>query len=294
MALYRKFFLINSLGNRYDFTEKNSKIFLNDPQGFGFVRRYTAQQVGNSEIITSQSFNLTDITGELLFYNSNNGLIYQDYQDFIQFAKYKPLEFHYQMPNALDDYYCDVLFTQANKSEIENDGILHVNVSFHRLTQWLTAQDYTITLTNEPVGEGKYYDLVRPYHYSGTTLANTPITNNGTDDVGFIFTINGSVQNPTFTLTQEGEQYGVFKLNGTFDYVQIDSVEQIDSLYLENGGSVIANPESYQDFSVADGQAYVTWCKFRVGQSTFSFSCGNIDTFDGTITISFKNSYVSI
>lgn len=289
---YRKFWLINSLGNRYDFTDKNSKIFLNQPSGFGFTRKYSVQQIGNSEIITSQQFQLTDITGELLFYANSNGTIYQDYQNFIQFAKYKPLEFHYQTPNDLDDYYCDVLFTQSTKSEISTDGIMHIGVVFHRLTQWLTSKDYVITLRNEPTDEGKNYPLVRPYHYAGTNLSNTEINNNGTDDVGFVFIIDGEVQNPTFTLTQGGEVYGVCKINGTYDYLQLDSVEQIDSLYLERNGSVITNPEQYQDFSVANG-GYLTWCKFRVGKSIFSFTAGNIDTFDGTITIKFKNSFVS-
>ena len=294
MAEYRKFWLVNSLGNRYDFTLKNSKIFLNAPQGFGFVRNYGAKQIGNSEIITSQQFQLTDIVGELLFYANSNGVIYQDYQDFIQFVKFKPLEFHYQTPNELGDYYSEVLFIQADKSEISVDGIMHVNVVFHRLTEWLTSKDFVITLTNTPTDEGKHYELKRPYHYAGTTLSNTPISNNGTDDVGFVLTIDGEVQNPTFTLTQEGDTYGICKINGTYDYVQINSVEKDETLYLERNGSVITNPEAYQDFSVANGSSYITWCKFRVGQSILNFTCGNIDTFDGTITISFKNSYVSV
>ena len=298
MAEYRKFWLINSLGNRYDFTDKRVNTFLNVPQGFGFNRKYTTQQIGNSEIVLSQQFQSTDISGELLFYANSNGAKYQDYQDFIQFVKYKPLEFHYQMPNDLDDYYCDVLFTQSTKGEISaEDGVLHIGVVFHRLTQWLTSKDYVITLTNSPTDDGKYYQLVRPYHYAGTNLSNTEINNNGTDDIGFIFIIEGGsngVENPTFTLTQGGETYGVCKLNGTFDYVQLDSVEQIDSLYLERNGAVLTNPEQYQDFTIADGNAYITWCKFRVGKSILNFTCGNIDTFDGTIEIRFKNSYVSV
>ena len=90
---YRKFYIINALGNRYDLTDKNSKVFLNAPNGFGLNRSFTSLKVGNSELVTSQQFNLTDITGELLFYADSNGTKYQDYQDFIQFVKYKPLEF---------------------------------------------------------------------------------------------------------------------------------------------------------------------------------------------------------
>lgn len=297
MGNYRKLWIINSLGNKYDLTDDNSKGFLNTPNGFGFNRVYSSQQIGNSEIVISQQFQLTDISGELLFYNGDNGNKYQAYQDFIQFVKYKPLELHYQTPNELDSYYSEVLFTQVDKSEVSEDGILRLNVVFHRLTQWLTDKDYTIKLTNTPIDDGKYYELVRPYHYAGTNLSNTPITNNGTDDIGFIITIEGGtngVQNPTFSLTQEGDTYGICKINGTYDYVQINSVENVEDMYLERNGATITNPEQYQDFTIANGSSYITWCKLRVGTSIFNFTCGNIDTFDGTITISFKNSFVSV
>lgn len=292
---YRKHWLINAVGDKYEFTNQNSKIFLNNPAGFGFQRMYSSIMVGNSELVTSQQFQMTDITGELLFYNSPNGEIYEDYFDFIQFAKLKPLEFHYQTPNILGSYYCDVLFIQASKGEVsKDDGILHVPVTFHRLTQWLDATDYTIELTNTIYENGKEYPLVREYHYAGTGLGNTPIYNKGTDDIGFILQINGNVQNPQFSLSQYGERYGICKINGTYDYIMIDSVEKTESIYLERNGSALTNPEQYQDFTIRDGMAYLTWLKLKVGESTFSFTCGNIDTFDGTVTISFKNSYVTV
>ena len=291
---YRKFWIINALGNRYDLTDKNSKVFLNAPNGFGLNRSFTSLKVGNSELVTSQQFNLTDITGELLFYADSNGTKYQDYQDFIQFVKYKPLEFHYQTPNQLTSYYCDVLLTQLQKSEVGTDGILTVPIVMHRLTEWLDDTDYSITLTNTASGEGKYYELVRPYHYAGTDLSNTPINNNGTDDVGFIIEVNGECQNLQFTLTQRGEQYGICKINGTYDYIMIDSVERTESMYLERNGSAITNPEQYQDFTIRNGASYLTWCKFRVGETILNITMGNIDTFDGNIVIRFKNSYVSV
>lgn len=291
---YRKFWIVNALGNKYELTNKNSKIFLNAPTGFGLNRSYASLKVGNSELITSQQFNLTDITGSLLFYDSSNGSKYQDYQDFVQFIKYKPLEFHYQTPNNLTSYYCDVLLTQLTKGEVNTEGMLDVPIVMHRLTEWLNDQDYTITLTNATSGEGKYYDLVRPYHYAGTDLSNTPIYNNGTDDIGFILEINGECQNPQFTITQRGEQYGICKINGTYDYVMIDSVERTESMYLEKNGSAITNPEQYQDFTIRNGASYLTWCKFRVGESIFNLTMGNIDTFDGVVTIRFKNSYATV
>lgn len=294
MADYRKFWLINSLGNRYDFTDPKHKAFLNEPNGLGFRRQISTLVVGNSELVTSRQFQLTDVQGDLLFYDGTNGDKYQGYYDFIQFAKFKPLELHYLTPNNLVAYHCDVEFMQSNKSEVDQDSILHVPVVFHRLTEWLTDEDQSYVMTNDPIDDGKYHDLIYDYHYAGTNLSNTPINNNGTDDVGFILEITGEVENPQFTLTQGGETYGVCKINGTYDYVMIDSIERTESIYLEYDGSAITNPEQYQDFTIRNGASYLTWLKLRVGQSQFSFTCGNIDTFDGVVTLRFKNSFSTV
>lgn len=291
---YRKFWLTNALGNEYQFTDENSKIYFNEPQGLGFAKSYSVEKVGNSELVTSQQYEMTDITGDLLFFADANGTKYQDYQNFIQFAKYKPLEFHYLTPNNLTAYHCQILFTQADKSEVTTDGIMHIPVVFHRLTEWLTDNDTTYTFDNTAIDEGKYYDLVYDYHYAGTTLGGSSVWNNGTDDVGFILTIEGVVQNPQFTLSQNGAIYGIAKINGTYDYVMIDSIETEESIYLEYNGSVVANPEQYQDMTVANGQSYLTWTKLKVGETMFAFTCGNIDSFDGQVKITFKTSYVTV
>ena len=295
MADYRKFWLTNTLGNKYLLTDNpDVKVFFNNPRGFGLSRQYDSIKVGNSELVESQEFRLTDISGQIVFYEGSNGLNYEKYNEFIQFVKYKPLEFHYQTPNSFTSYYCDVLLTSLSKDEIDKDGTLRVTAQFHRLTEWLNDNDIVYVLRNVSTGSGKYYDLVRPYHYSGTSLSNTPINNNGTDDVGFIIEIDGEVQNPQFTLTQFGERYGICRINGTYTFASINSVEKNESIYLERNGSAITNPEQYQDFTIRDGSAYLTWCKFRVGETNFTFTCGNIDTFDGTMTIKFKNSYASV
>lgn len=290
---YRKFWLINTLGNRYDFTE-DVEIFLNDPKGLGFKRNYTGLTIGNSELVTSQQFQLTDVQGELLFMQQTNGQKYEAYQRFVQFVKYKPLELHYQTPNNITSYHCDVIFTQLDKGEVGEDGILRCPVNFHRLTEWLTDQDEAYIMTNDPLDEGKYHNLLYDYHYAGTNLSNSVINNNGTDDVGFILEITGDVENPQFSLSQGGELYGICKINGTYDFVQIDSVERTESIYLEQNGSVVTNPEQYQDFTIANGVSYLTWLKLKVGASVFNFTCGNIETFTGTVTLRFKNSYATV
>lgn len=291
---YRKFWLTNALGNEYRFTDENSKIYLNEPEGFGFNRSYSVEKVGNSELVTSQQFNLTDITGDLLFFAGTNGTKYQDYQNFIKFVKYKPLEFHYLTPNNITAYHCQILFTSANKTEVAEDSILHVPVTFHRLTEWITDDSTTYTIDNTQIGDGKYYDLIRDYNYAGTGLSGTPIYNNGTDDVGVVVIIDGECTNPQFTFSQNGEVYGICKINGTYDYLLIDSVEMTEQLYAEYQGSVVTNPEQYQDFTVRNGAAYLTWIKLKVGESTFAFTCGNINTFTGDVKIRVKESFATV
>ena len=311
---YRRFWIINSQGVRYDLAKENETVFLSDPTGLGFQRQYSSQRVGNSELITSTEFVMTDIEGELLFFDSINGVKYQKYENFIQFAKFKPLEFHYETPNNIDSYHCEVLFVQADKGEVSQDGILHVPVIFHRLTEWLTDTTYTILLTNDPVGTGKFHNAqgVSPYmlfyddsdaegvvntaHYSyiGSTLNDTVIYNEGTDDVGFKIEVDGTIQNFAFDLSQNGETYGKCKINGTYDKVIIDSVERSESIYLEYNGSAVTNPEQYQDFTIRNGLAYLTWCKFKVGESHISVTAGNIATFSGTVRITFNKSFVTV
>lgn len=296
MAEFRKHWLINSVGERYDFTDQNGvKAFLDNPAGFGFNRTIKTTKVGNSEIVTSQEFAMTDLTGDLVFFDASNGSKYEEYQKFINFARFKPLEFHYLTPNNLEGYHCDVIFTQANKSDVdETEGLLRVPVTFHRLTEWLTDEDEIVQMTNDPIDDGKYHDLVYDYHYAGTNLRGTSIWNNGTDEVGFVFEVFGEVENMQFSLSQNGEIYGICKINGTYDYVMIDSIERSETIYLERNGSAITNPEQYQDFTIANGKSYLTWTKLRVGETLFAFTSGNIDTFSGYVKISFKNSYATV
>ena len=82
---YRKFWLVNSLGNTYELTNPDKKVFFNNPSGFGFRNSYETKEIGNSELVTSEKYKLTDISGKLVFYDDKNGFKYSDYNDFISF-----------------------------------------------------------------------------------------------------------------------------------------------------------------------------------------------------------------
>ncbi len=356
MATYRKFWLVNSLGEKYYLTdEKKSKTFLNTPSGFGFKANYKTRKINNSELLITEGLDMVDISGELVFYGDSPNIIYEDYQKFISFIRFKPLEFHYLTPNFVDDerysFYANVIISQVSKGEMSQNGVLSVQINIHRLSQWLDSSEHVYTLSNsmqleeaappydatktygigdrvqrtiihngdeikktfkciaqidtpeeyndthwEMIQYGKNYPLMRPYYYLSDNFGSgLEINNTGTDDVGFVFTVNGVIENPMFSLYQNNVLYGLCALKGTYSHVIVDSVDGETYIYLEDeDGIVISNPEQRQAFDVRDGIANFTWCRLNVGKSIFVLSAGNLEEFAGTVEVAFKNSYFSV
>ena len=289
--MYRQFYIENGLGDKYYLTNKNFKHFLSDPQGLGFQKTVNGYTLGNVTKVTSSSYNFMTISGELLFYSERENA-YQEYFNFVNFISFEPLQLFYLPPNTLTPYYCDIELTQADKSEYNKDGMLHVPLSMQMTSRWLSSEETVIELSKSFVGEGKHYDLGRPYYYAGNSLSNVEITNTGSEDIGMIIELNGDITNPQWTFTQNSVVYGSCKINGTYDYVKVNSQDGEQSIYLENDGSIIANPTVYQDLSITGG--VLTFIKLKTGTSIFSFTSGNIDDFNGTIKIRFSNSFVSV
>lgn len=289
--MYRKFYLKNGVGNTFTLTDKNFNYFMQGPQGLGFQKTVNGYTLGNVTKVTSSSYNFMTISGELLFYSERENA-YQEYFNFVNFISFEPLQLFYLPPNTLTPYYCDIELTQADKSEYNKDGMLHVPLSMQMTSRWLSSEETVIELSKSFVGEGKHYDLERPYYYAGNSLSNVEITNTGSEDIGMIIELNGDITNPQWTFTQNSVVYGSCKINGTYDYVKVNSQDGEQSIYLENDGSIIANPTVYQDLSITGG--VLTFIKLKTGTSIFSFTSGNIDDFNGTIKIRFSNSYVSV
>ena len=289
--MYRKFYLKNSVGNTFTLTDKNFNYFMQDPQGLGFQKTVNGYTLGNVTKVTSSSYNFMSISGELLFYNDRE-VAYQDYFDFVNFISLEPLQLFYLPPNTLTPYYCDIELTQADKSEYNKDGMLHVPLSMQMTSRWLSSEETVIELSKVFVGEGKHYDLERPYYYAGNSLSNVEITNNGSEEIGMIIEIDGDITNPQWTFTQNGVVYGSCKIDGSYDYVKVNSKDGSQDIYLEKDSSIIANPTVYQDLSISGG--ILTFIKLKTGTSIFSFTSGNIDDFNGTIKVRFSNSYVSV
>lgn len=289
---YRKFWLINSNNDRYDLTEKQGAAFMSSPDNLGFSRSLNVLRLGNSEIVNSVETDLNSVTGDIVFYKKSNETKYQGYFEFVQFLRFQPLQLFYLPPNVVNPYYAEVYVLSLGKSEVNAEDVLSCPITYKRTTNWLTADEIVITADNNALSGGKEYPLERPYNYMGTSLSDMSLTNGGSDDVGMIIEIDGECVNPQFTVYQNGTQYGVCKLTGTFDYVRINSIETEEEIYLEHNGSAISNPTSYQDLTVGDGDTTVTFVKLRVGASQMIWAFSN--AFAGSVTIRYRNSYVSV
>ena len=267
----RQFYLENGLGKKYELTNKNFKQFLNEPEGLGFSKNLNVLRIGNDELITDEQYSMPSISGEVLFYDNLENA-YQDYLEFINFVRYSPLKLYYLPPNMLFPYYIECSITQVDKSEYQREGYLSCPVTFYGYTLWQNSQESNLVVSNSENKDGKYYELIRPYHYAGNSLNSIEINNTGDVPIGFVFEVMGSVTNPRLIASQNGIVYGQLKLNGTFDYIRVDSNDLTESIYLENNGTVITNPLSYQDLSIADGVSDITFFKLKIGESKLSFS----------------------
>lgn len=292
----RKFWLINALGNKFDLSDEEAKFSLVSPKGLGFEKNIEVDKNGSREKLLSEELSNIDVTGELWFYDAGNGVLYEKYREFIGFIKYKPLELHYLPPNDIGGFYAKVAITKLEKEEIKKEKYMACPIVFHRLTQWLDNQEHIISVSNVSTDTGKSYPLERPYHYAGNSLSNILYSNNGTEDCGFIFTINGEVINPQLSIYNSlGEISGKLKLDGTFDYVRIDSNEDAYTMELSYNGTVLSNPENYQDLSIADGNIDVTWLKLAVGVNNRAvFTCGNLASFSGTVNFIYRDAFATV
>lgn len=293
MSNYRKFWLINSQSERYDFTLKEQKTFLSDPSGLGFSRSLDTLKVGDIFIVTNNELEIPTVTGDLIFY-ADTEKAYKDYDDFVKFIRYTPLKLYYQPPHLLSGYYTNCIITSLEKGEYSTEGYLSCPITFSCTSIWYNSNLNYRIVTNGQSLNGKYYPLKRPYNYGASSLSDITLNVDSDEEVGFTFEIIGVCTNPLLTLTQNETQYGIIKLDGTFDYVKVDSNDDNEDLYLEKDEIALTNPLIYQDLSIADGTSQITFVKLKIGENRIAFTCDGVSNFEGYIRFSWKDKRVSI
>lgn len=291
---YRKFWIINGLNKRYDFTLKEQNVFLESPSGLGFSKTLETIAIGNSAVKKSETYTLPTVTGNLMFIDSVAEAYYA-YKEFINFISYGNLTLHYQTPDTLSSYYMDCEVTKLDKSEYESKyPYMECPITFTGLSLWKNDKEVEMTVKNGQETDGKHYPLTRNYFYPGSTFGSMQLNVNSDVEVGFQLEITGKTVNPIIIAHQNNKMYGKIKLDGTFDYIKINSDDANEDIYLENNGVPLTNPYMYQDLSIADGTTDITFFKLPVGQSILSFSCENMSDFTGSVKFKWKDEKVSV
>ena len=243
--MVRQFELYNSNNDQWVLTDQTFRCFLNSPQGLGLSRSVTAIRYGNKQILDAIEEDFPAPSGEILFYDGLNEDRYIKYDQFVRFISHEPLKLAYTVP-GVNTFTLDCVVTQLDKTETGTNGILTCPITFQGLSLW-KGTEQTVT---------------------GTTNTYN-IENLGDFPCGFEITIEGNLTNPYVLLSQDEELYGEAKFDDTtaFNSLYLNSNDGEQNVILQQGGSVLPNPLSYQDLSISNGSIYVTFVKLARGIS---------------------------
>lgn len=288
--MIRKFYIENSLGNRYSLQERN--VLGRNPAGLGAEQTFESILLGESKKITDSHYELIDKRLSIVF-KGNTAEVYQAYQDFVRFLSRKPLKLIYVTPNTFEEFWCDVILSSLDKTEVNEDNVLECDLVLSPLDFWRNSRTNILDVGNDDEGSGKKYPLSRPYSYGSKSLSEVTISNNGFYEAPFTIEIDGSTTNPIITLYDaNNERYGQARFIGTFDSVKINSDELNESISLVQGGVELTDPYNYQDLTYLDDNTALTFMKLKVGASKMAFTLGL--NFAGTIRITWNERYITI
>lgn len=256
---YRRFWIVNSLGQITYLTEKSTKISLSNPKGLGYSSTLDTVQYSNMLKVIDSRQEFLKIEGDMQFYDSQNSSRYEKYNQFISFLTHAPLTIYYQLPTEpVQTYHADIELSSIGKTESGSNRILSCDFSFQQLSRW-KGEEITIS------GSDDSYTIV----------------NEGHMPAGFMIVMEGNMTDPYFTLSQDGQIYGEarFVSQTAFNRVCLDSTDGQQALELQQGGTILADPLSYQDLEISDGAIYTTFLKLATGSSVLT-----VGSESGTIT----------
>ena len=135
----RKFSLINSNKETCDFMldeDEESLIsnFLHSPTGLGINRNDSFLRLGDKFIRTNKQISQPAPSGSIAFIGNSNNEVYQKYHSFVKFISKEPLKLIYKPENI--NYTMDVVVSNLEKSEINEQGYLDCSIRFSGLTPW--------------------------------------------------------------------------------------------------------------------------------------------------------------
>ena len=286
----REFWLTNSVGDKWSLNQE--KTFANNPSGLGYGVDISVAKLGDTNVITSESYNLPSYQSELVLLENRENA-YKTYGEFVRFLSKRPILFHYRPPHTNESYRCACRVTQLAKTEYSVKGYMSCPINIYRQSMWYGDTE-NVTDATKTQDQGKQYPLSRPYRYGTLSTQNIRLYNDGMADAPTVIEIVGACTDPLFNLYDaNGNKYGACKISGTYDYVSINSDDIDEGITLERSGSSIPNAVNYQDLTVGDPQnTYVTFVKLKPGNSTLVFTLDN--AFSGYVRIRWRNAYVTV
>ena len=291
--MVRKFSLINRNNATWDFTDPAEKVFARNPAGLGLVKSAELLRLGNKQKVVDEQYEFVNKTFDVLFYGDTREKMYSDYNDFIDFITVGDISLLYDIPSQNVAYRISVLVSEITKTEVKENGIMSCGLTLTPLSFWEDNEKNSLVISVEGSRYGKKYLLSRPYRYAGSNaLDNVAIDITGNMEVPFEITIDGGCTDPSYQIyaSDETTVRGQCQFSGTYSYVYVNSDEAEEEIKLFDGnGTQVTYPYNYQVLSSVEENTFLT---LKKGRNKLRFTLGSL--FEGTVTIEWRNRYVSI
>ena len=252
MSKYRNFKIIK--GNT-TLDLMGEELFLYSPSGLGMQNAFQYLDMGGYFSEYSRNISQMQPNGTFIFTpDSEPYAKYQEVMNFILGAD--NLILGYQ-PKELDWYYARVNIVSADKTELNDAGILEVPVVFDMLSAWYLDSELEYS-TGSYTGDNVY-----PYTYSDTYPTDIDagvitVTPNAQMDCDWTIRVKGTATNPVIKVYTDGELVGVVDLTGLtleagqeliFTTIPTQDLLKTAGAYLYTGGTytnistqIIPNP----------------------------------------------------
>lgn len=205
--IYRKFKLINEIGEELDLSEKGV-LFLEEVSGLGESIDIETENIFNFLKITGESTQEKEVEGLLKFGNN----VVSSYQQYVRFSSFikqaRTLVLAYELPlpelRGADKatVYADCRVISQEKSEAKEFNRLEETVTFLLLEPW-HSKTIKRVVQKLSVG-GNKYDLEQEYNsdveYSDISFSESTFVNYSTTPVPIEFFISGVSENPIIKL----------------------------------------------------------------------------------------------
>ncbi len=291
--MVRKFSLINRNNATWDFTDPAEKVFARNPAGLGLVKSAELLRLGNKQKVVDEQYEFVNKTFDVLFYGDTREKMYSDYNDFIDFITVGDISLLYEIPSQNVAYRISVLVSEITKTEVKENGYMTCGLTLTPLSFWEDNEKNSLVISVEGSRYGKKYPLSRPYRYAGSNaLDNVAIDITGNMEVPFEITIDGGCTDPSYQIyaSDETTVRGQCQFSGTYSYVYVNSDEAEEEIKLFDGnGTQVTYPYNYQVLSSVEENTFLT---LKKGRNKLRFTLGSL--FEGTVTIEWRNRYVSI